>query len=378
MAIAARNPWRTIVSGALLAATAAVLVVVLLVAAATGTNPVNGEAYKSLGIPDIILDAYLRASARSGEIAPGCDVRPAILMGIGKVETNHGGSWGDAAVIEENGDVVPWIIGPTLNGEGGVAAIEDTDGGKWDLDTTWDHAVGPMQFIPTTWQAYGRDGNDDGITSPHNIYDATLATVAHLCLGSPGDYNDPDQLAAALYNYNHSDAYVAEVMEWIAYYDSFAIDMESGELTVTADGTYALPVARSLLSLEAINRPHHDYPAWDFSTPSGTPVFSVSAGTVVTITSGGNCGNGVIIDAPDGFEYVYCHASQTLVSGGATVSPGKRIMSSGDTGNSSGPHLHLQIRSPSGTLVCPQPLLEAWYQHIPLSPREAPTSGCVS
>ena len=59
----------------------------------------------------------------------------------------------------------------------GFAAIADTDGGALDGDARWDHAVGPMQFIPSTWQLAGRDGNGDGTADPFNIDDAALSAA---------------------------------------------------------------------------------------------------------------------------------------------------------------------------------------------------------
>ncbi|WP_447407116.1 lytic murein transglycosylase, partial [Clostridium perfringens] len=72
------------------------------------------------------------------------------------------------------------IRGPALDGDG-VAAIADTDGGRWDGDTLWDRAVGPMQFIPDTWSRWGADGNGDGAADPNQIDDAALATARYLC-----------------------------------------------------------------------------------------------------------------------------------------------------------------------------------------------------
>lgn len=79
----------------------------------------------------------------------------------------------------------------------------------------------------------------------------------------------------------------------------------------------------------------------------------------------------------DGHSYTYCHGSQTFVQAEDDVAAGALIMASGNTGNSDGPHLHFQIRNPDGTLLCPQPLLEAWWNGIGLSPLAAPTTGCT-
>src|SRR5687767_9098537 len=63
----------------------------------------------------------------------------------------------------------------------GFASIVDTDGGVLDGDARWDRAVGPMRFIPSTWQLVGRDGNGDGIADPFSIDDAALSAAAYLC-----------------------------------------------------------------------------------------------------------------------------------------------------------------------------------------------------
>jgi len=59
----------------------------------------------------------------------------------------------------------------------------DTDGGMLDGDTTWDRAVGPFQFIPSTWARWKADGNADGVADPQNIEDAALAAGRYLCAG---------------------------------------------------------------------------------------------------------------------------------------------------------------------------------------------------
>jgi membrane-bound lytic murein transglycosylase B len=169
-------------------------------------------------IPALALRAYREAAAWASGFDPGCGLSWTVLAGIGRIESDHGMHFGAATRFSPNGVVSPVITGPPLNGLG-VARIPDTDGGRWDQDTTWDRAVGPMQFIPSTWRSLGRDGNGDGIADPNNLFDATVSAAAYLCLNG-GDLRDPAQLRRAIFGYNHSWGYVAAVLRWAALYGS--------------------------------------------------------------------------------------------------------------------------------------------------------------
>ena len=86
----------------------------------------------------------------------------------------------------------PAIVGVALNGKGPVAAIRDTDHGAFDGDKVWDRAVGPMQFIPSTWPAApAATVTATAAKSPNDIDDAALAAAAYLC-GGGGDLSDDD------------------------------------------------------------------------------------------------------------------------------------------------------------------------------------------
>lgn len=157
----------------------------------------------SAGIPSRALAAYAGAALAVSRSDPGCGLGWNTLAAIGLVETEHAGMNG--ATLKADGTVSPAIIGIPLDGNG-VNVVRDTDRGAVDGDTVWDRAVGPMQFIPSTWAQAGRDGNRDGVTDVNQIDDAALATAEHLCEVG-GDLTRPENWIAAVHAYNPSVQY---------------------------------------------------------------------------------------------------------------------------------------------------------------------------
>lgn len=149
-------------------------------------------------VPVVAVDAYQRAAAG----AP-CKIPAGLLAAVGATESGHGTFKG--ATLTTTGETTTAIVGPRLR-------FKDSDGGRYDGDTERDRAVGPMQFIPTTWAALAADGNGDGVTDPHNIYDAAAAAARLLC-DVPGDLRNADGLRAALWSYNRSHPYAQKVVE---------------------------------------------------------------------------------------------------------------------------------------------------------------------
>ena len=82
----------------------------------------------------------------------------------------------------------------------------------------------------------------------------------------------------------------------------------------------------------------------DISTSSGTPTWSAAAGTVIHSGWLGGYGNLVVVDHGNGLATAYAHASAILVGVGQQVSQGETLSLVGSTGNSSGPHLHFEVR----------------------------------
>ena len=156
-------------------------------------------------VPSRALTAYLNAQNMLAQRDPSCGINWTTLAGIGWEESHHGQYGGDSIGADDR-ETRP-IIGPPLDGSYGVQKIPDTDHGTLDGDTQWDHALGPMQFLPSTWLRWGlRASNDGKAPDPQNIADAALTAGNYLCQ-SVGDMTVPGNWWKAVYVYNNSQAY---------------------------------------------------------------------------------------------------------------------------------------------------------------------------
>lgn len=167
-----------------------------------------GSAAQAAAIPRQAFEAYTGAELFAQQSLPECELRWNTMAGIGNVESVHGTIDGNA--LRADGTTEEPIIGVALDGSEGVAHIPDTDGGAVDGDDTYDRAVGPLQFLPGTWQAMGRDGTGDGVADPHNIYDAAAAAIVHLCR-EDRDMSTDREWVEAILDYNQSRAYARDV-----------------------------------------------------------------------------------------------------------------------------------------------------------------------
>ncbi|WP_308406633.1 bifunctional lytic transglycosylase/C40 family peptidase [Streptomyces sp. AC555_RSS877] len=218
------------------------MTVLLLFAAVCCAAPVSGaiSAYVALqtglqddggiadggtaaDIPARMLTAYKKAVQQVVKHVPTCQgMRWPILAGIAKVESNHA----VGRNIADNGDIRPKIYGVLLNGSGAggnTTVFPDTDGGKWDGTSGGERAIGPFQFLPSTWEGVGKDAGGDKTADPHNADDAALGAAIYLC-GNGRDLTKRAQLKAAIFQYNHSNEYVANVLGWIDQYTAAAKD----------------------------------------------------------------------------------------------------------------------------------------------------------
>ncbi|HEX4100160.1 MAG TPA: murein transglycosylase [Pseudonocardiaceae bacterium] len=153
------------------------------------------------GIPQRALEAYANAHAVMAATHPGCHITWVTLAGIAEVESQHG-TIGARTLLPDGRSSSP-IIGPALDGTNGNKVIADTDGGLLDGDKIWDHAVGPFQFIPSTWAKWRADAHGDGMTDPQNIDNAALAAAQYLCADNR-NLGSGDGWLRAILSYNSS------------------------------------------------------------------------------------------------------------------------------------------------------------------------------
>jgi membrane-bound lytic murein transglycosylase B len=164
-----------------------------------------GATVEGTDLSLVALDAYVKGAARSQSERPSCGMQWWMLAALGRIESRHGTIFGSE--VRPDGRTSIRIIGIALDGDNRTMRIDDTDGGELDGDTTYDRAVGPMQFIPETWRSFRRDGNGDGTRDPHNVYDASASAAAYLCARG-GDLSGTDALRGAYFSYNRSTEYV--------------------------------------------------------------------------------------------------------------------------------------------------------------------------
>jgi len=230
-------------------------------------------------IPKVALGAYVRAAQEQETHAPACGLTWPVLAAIGYVESDHARSGGSGSP-NWDGIAKPHILGPVLDGSDGYARIPDTDHGVLDGDPTYDRAVGPMQFLPSTWQEYAVSAGGELPANPEDIFDATATAARYLCANG-GDLQVPDDLVAAVFSYNHSLPYTETVITVAQRYASGGIADASAALA-TVDALIAKSSPSSAVSGTSAPRrvPNPSEPAESepvSSEPPSAPTYAITA-----------------------------------------------------------------------------------------------------
>jgi murein DD-endopeptidase MepM/ murein hydrolase activator NlpD len=243
---------------------------------------------------------------------------------------------------------VPWEVLAAIN------EVETAYGRNLSVSSAG--AMGWMQFMPATWEAYGVDANEDGRRDPFSPVDAIFAAARYLrAAGADTD------IRKAIYAYNHADWYVDSVVERaqaIARLPSDLVDslagLARGRFPVAARATYGVERRGSERSIAIFSR-------------AGAPVIAVNDGRVVRVGYSARLGRFLKLRDVYGNTYTYGRLGR-IAGSKRPVRPGARLHAGETLGRlarrsaASRAHLLFQIR-PAGRAaprIDPKPILDGW------------------
>ncbi|MCG7524558.1 peptidoglycan DD-metalloendopeptidase family protein [Streptomyces sp. OfavH-34-F] len=293
-----------------------------------------------------------------------------------------GGSPPEEAVSGElNTDAVPALYLPWVLKAGAMcdeipaaliaAQIEQESG--WDPEAVSPvGAQGISQFMPGTWPSWGRDDDGNGKADPYDPGDAIMAQGRYDCahadlmagyLKEGRVHGELIELVLAAYNAGaggvldargvpdngETRQYVDLIMALVAKYTKAL--KESGAVPAGQRLASPLRVKALITSPYGVKRPSSAYgyhTGTDFGVGVGTEVHAAGAGTVTFAGWNSAYGNRIVIRHPKQggktVETTYNHLFSLGVAKGDTVSVGQVIGATGNTGNSTGPHLHFEVK----------------------------------
>jgi len=216
-------------------AAALVLSSPVAIAAVVGGATDTGSPPSAVALREI--PAHLLPVYRSAAVTcPGLPWQ--VLAGIGWVESRHG----QGRVDPVTGRVDPPIVGPPLDGRPGFALIRDPS-----QPDGYAHALGPMQFVSTTWARWATlapDRRPGAQPDVQNAWDAIFTAARYLCAAA----EQLDDVRAALFRYNRSEAYVRDVLAKATEYGFGSGPGEPGEL-VNGSGDRVVAAALTQLGV---------------------------------------------------------------------------------------------------------------------------------
>jgi flagellar biosynthesis protein FliQ len=198
-------------------------------------------------------------------------------------------------------------------------------------------AIGYCQFLPETWAAYGRDEDGDGVADPTSFRDC-IPAMARFLLDHGWRNDDLEAQRQALHAYNHEWTYVERVLIMAAVYGLGG--RWQGGLRWPVPGHYGISSFFGQVDEARGPAPHTGI---DIAAPQGTEVVAAGGGVVQAVTRDRMCGLGVVIAHGQGLTTVYCHLSEVRVWPSLRVAAGQPLGAVGNTGQSTGPHLHFGV-----------------------------------
>jgi murein DD-endopeptidase MepM/ murein hydrolase activator NlpD len=299
-------------------------------------DPYQPQAAAEAGVPARAAQAY----QRSGDMCMGLDWT--LLAAVGAVETRHG-QLASSSIDPDSGEVTPWIFGPPLDGTNATVAIPVEQWiGWWGLTGPWLQAVGPMQFLPSTFEAHAVDVDQNGVANPHDIDDAVGTAARFICAASGGFVDGAGEVGRI---YNPGDP---------SYADRLAEEQQrigdaarsSSDIAAGTSAT-ACPVAGSVTFSDAFGAPRsggRTHEGVDMFAAAGTPVVAPANGTVEHYDNELG-GLSYRLYADDGTFYYGTHLAAYENVGAGNVVAGTIIGYVGNTGNAATtpPHLHWEI-----------------------------------
>ncbi|HEY0391725.1 MAG TPA: peptidoglycan DD-metalloendopeptidase family protein [Solirubrobacterales bacterium] len=251
-----------------------------------------------LGVPNFIIDSF--------------EIPPFLLPIYQACGTEYG---------------IPWEVLASIN------KIESGFGTNMGPSSAG--AIGWMQFLPSSWEAFGLDANGDGQKDPYNPVDAICAAAHYLDLS--GGSSD---LYKAIFSYNHADWYVQEVLSYARAYGKLPPDLvgsltgltEGAHFPVAADASYA----DDLSAREALKRSapgaasaYGDAAEVISSSPTrrginifadqGAPVVAVNDGVIKALGDSAKLGKYIVLEDAYGNRYTYAELGEIVQSGGGIL-----------------------------------------------------------
>jgi len=264
----------------------------------TGANPTTTIAPfgpAPIGVPNFIIDSF--------------EIPPFLLPIYQACGTEYG---------------IPWEVLASIN------KIESAFGTNLNVSSAG--AVGWMQFLPSSWEAFGVDANGDGRKDPYNPVDAICAAANYLELAG-----GKENLYDAIFAYNHADWYVQEVLLYARAYGQLPSDLvgsltgltEGAHFPIAADARYADDIsARAALKSSggddadaAIVSSSPTRRGINIFSREGAPVVAVNDGVIRKLGSSPRLGKFVVLEDTYGNRYTYAELGEVVQDGRLVVMP---------------------------------------------------------